>query len=222
MTCALCGSDVAPDAQICHACGAAASLPAPAAASPSSDKVLAVTQLCLKLTRLVFVDPMQGLPAAACVLAKREALEVGLVLAVLFDLCATLALALRLPGDSSADSVLKLLIASAVPPVAITAGGYLARKVFRSPDGSLESDLLVAGLSLLPLALLFAAGAILGLGNIEVVGIVAVFALCYTVLILFACLTQVSAVRLAVAAPAVPIIILLTLWLAKIVFAALL
>ena len=52
--------------------------------------------------------------------------------------------------------------------------------------------------------------------------LVAVFALSYTVLILFTGCTRISEIATVRAVPAVPIIILVTAWLSKIVYAAML
>jgi hypothetical protein len=60
---------------------------------------------------------------------------------------------------------------------------------------------------------------ILGMGNIEVVALVSVFALSYTILILYTACTQISEISKVRAVPAVPIIILIAGWLSKIVFA---
>jgi hypothetical protein len=60
---------------------------------------------------------------------------------------------------------------------------------------------------------------ILGMGNIEVIALVSVFALSYTVLILYTGCTQISQISKVRAVPAVPLIILIAGWISKIVFA---
>lgn len=73
-----------------------------------------------------------------------------------------------------------------------------------------------------PRRLILLLSGVLGIGNLEVTALVAVFALSYTVLILFTGRARISEIATVRAVPAVPIIILVTTWLSKIVYAAML
>ena len=152
------------------------------------------------------------------------ALEVGLVLAGVLDICAAIGFYLMLPrwaGQPGFGDVLKLLLLGIVPSAAITGASFLARKAFRGSPESIEDDVFVAGVSLLPAGLMLLIAGILGMGNIEVVAVVSVFAISYTILILYTACTQISKISTSRAVPAVPIIILIAGWLSKIVFATL-
>ena len=58
------------------------------------------------------------------------------------------------------------------------------------------------------------------MGEFEVIAVGLVFALSYTILILFTGCTPISQIAVVRAVPAVPIIILVPAWLSKIVYAA--
>jgi hypothetical protein len=118
--------------------------------------------------------------------------------------------------------VLKIIILSLTPVAAIVAACALARKIFAGTSGSIESDVFISGVAVLPFGIVALVGGMLGAGNLEVTGVFAVFALSYTILILYAGCTRISGISEGRAAPAVPVVILVTAWLSKILFSAML
>lgn len=225
MTCPQCGSTLNSGATFCGDCGApinkAESQPASAAPSPGSIKARALSLTVWRIAKAAVLSPVEALPTVFQGLKKREALEAGLVLAGLFDLCAVIGLYLMLPhwaGQPGFEDVLKLLLLGIVPSAAIVGASFLARKVFRGSPTTIESDVFVAGVSLLPTGLMLLIAGILGMGNVEVVALVSVFAVSYTILILFTGCTQISQISKVRAVPAIPLIILIAGWISKIVF----
>ncbi len=173
----------------------------------------------------VLQNPVENLSPHFDRLEKQEALEAGIAFAVLFDLCALFGIYLLLPrwaGAPGFTDILKILIFGFVPPAALTGAIFLARKVYRASAGTIESDVFLAGIALIPIGILLLLSGVLGIGNLEVTALVAVFALSYTVLILFTGCTRISEIATVRAPPAVPIILLVTAWISKIVFAAML
>lgn len=226
MTCPQCGSTLNSGVTFCGNCGApiskAESQPAATAPSPGSIKARALSLTVWRIMKAVVLNPVEALPTVFQGLKKREALEAGLVLAGLFDLCAVIGLYLMLPhwaGQPGFGDVLKLLLLGIVPSAAVAGASFLARKAFRGSPESIEADLFIAGISLLPIGLMLLISGILGMSNIEVVALVSVFALSYTILILYTGCTQISQISKVRAVPAVPIIILIAGWFSKIVFA---
>jgi len=226
MTCPQCGSTLNSGATFCGDCGAPAnrteSQPASVAPSLGSIKVRSLSLIAWRVVKAAVLNPIEGMPNVFRGLEKKEALETGLVLAGLFDLCAVIGLYLMLPrwaGQPGIGDVLKLLLLGIVPSAAIAGASFLARKAFRGSPESIEADLFVAGVSLLPTGLMLLITGILGMGNIEVIALVSVFALSYTVLILYTGCTQISQISKVRAVPAVPLIILIAGWISKIVFA---
>jgi len=226
MTCPQCGNMLTSGATFCGDCGAAInkpeSSPSAVAASPAAAKLRALSLTAWKIVKAAVLNPVEGLPNVFQGLEKKEALEAGLVLTGLFDLCAVIGLYLMLPhwaGQPGFGDVFKLLVLGIVPSAAIAGASFLARKVFRASSATFENDVFVAGVSLLPTGLMLLIAGIFGMGNIEVVALVSVFALSYTILILFTGCTQISQISKVLAVPAVPIILLVAGWFSKIVFA---
>lgn len=200
----------------------AESQPSAVAPSPGAAKFRSLSLTAWNIVKAAVLNPVEELSAVFRGLKKREALEAGLVLAGLFDLCAAIGLYLMLPrwaGQPRFGEVLKFLLLGIVPSAAITGASVLARKVFQGSLGTIESDVFIAGVSLLPTGLMLIPAGILGAGNIEVVAFVSVFAISYTILILYTGCTQISGISKVRAVPAVPIIILIAGWISKIVFA---
>jgi len=226
MTCPQCGNTLTSGATFCGDCGApinnAESQPAAVAPSPGTVKFRALSLTAWRIVKAAVLNPVEELPTVFRGLKRKEALEVGLVLAGVFDIFAAIGLYLMLPrwaGQPGFGDVLKVLLLGVVPSSAITGASFLARKAFRGSPESIEADVFVAGVSLLPTGLMLLIAGILGMGNIEVVALVSVFALSYTILILYTGCTQISQISKVRAVPAVPIIILIAGWISKIVFA---
>ncbi|HXO26757.1 MAG TPA: molecular chaperone DnaJ, partial [Thermoanaerobaculia bacterium] len=95
-----------------------------------------------------------------------------------------------------------------------------ARQIFRG-KGRFAGDVYTAGAALLPWAFLVLAAALLGVANIEVIVVIWLFALTYSILMLYAGCSRIGGISEAGAAPAVPIMLLVTAWITKIVAVAL-
>jgi hypothetical protein len=211
-------------AVFCGDCGATIPETKPEPAS-TGERLKTLAPTVWKTLLAVLQNPVENLSPNFDRLNKQEALEVGIAFAVLFDLCALFGIYLLLPrwaGAPGFADILKILIFGFVPPAALTGAIFLARKVFRASAGTIESDVFLAGIALIPIGILLLLSGVLGIGNLEVTALVAVFALSYTILILFTGCTRVSEIATVRAVPAVPIIILITAWLSKIVYAAML
>jgi len=243
--CGSCGAQMADGTAFCPKCGAksaaqsgAGVAAAPAAAAPTRPTSQRVAQAqgylqdALNVLKTVVVDPMDGLAKAFSPMEKSRALAVGLTCAVIFEVCSLIGGVLHLSRLSSAfrgidipgytppgadfGAYLKVIIAGAIVFAAVTGALAGARLVFRGEKGGIEGDVFIGGVSVLPFGLVILLSGILGVGNIEVVLIVAVFALSYFVLLLYAGCTTISGISSKLAAPAVPIIILISAWLGKI------
>lgn len=182
-----------------------------------------VSQSALTAFTVFAVNPTAGLSAAFESLDKRRALEVGIVFAIVFDLCVIFGInkivqeaSTFLPALSESTGVLKLMILGIIPFACSVAASAAARKLFRG-DGTIEGDAFIAGASLLPSGIFLLLAAILGMANIEIVLALFVFALCYTILIMHTGYTRISKIPEGGAALAVPIGLLLSAWLAKVV-----
>ena len=165
-------------------------------------------------------DPVGGMPNACKALDNSSAIGVGLTFCVFFVGCSYV----FAQGILSAESFkqvpkLNMLLAAAAPFVCLTAASFLTRSAFRGA-GNLGTDCFIAGAALLPSAFLLALIGLLGVGNIEVIAISIAFAACLTVLMLYTGCHRISGLSQRTATFAVPVMLISSVWLGKIVYMA--
>lgn len=205
---------------------ACANCAAPTEAAKSAGQVADKLKAASKDTLQAFIkfstDPVAGLSVAYENLGASRALGAGIGFGLVFTLC-VLAGAYRLEGgllrELGVGGFFKLLICAIVPFVTLTAACALARVVFRG-KGSLSNDSFIAGASILPFGFVMLLATILGAGNMEVIGALGVFALCLTILMLFAGCTRITMMSERIATLAVPVMLMLSAWLSKIIYTA--
>ena len=168
-------------------------------------------------------NPVGGLPLAFHSLGPSRAMGVGIVFAVCSILCVFMGLYVVLPEFAKPDlsDSLKFMLFGAVPFVSLLAASAATRKAFGG-NGSLHGDSFIAGATLLPFGLLVLVSSLLGLANLEIAALLVVFALCYCILMLYTGITRISNVSESHAAFAVPVMIIVSFWLTKIIFGAML
>ncbi|MCW3052203.1 MAG: heat shock protein DnaJ-like protein [Chthonomonadales bacterium] len=246
MFCEGCGKEINADAMFCSGCGITtqAGTESPersyAGVRPPSSGALSVAEHA----KVASKDTMQALKVfvkdpTGSVLPVYESLEpgraigVGIALAVLFDLCFLFAGNRLVNGAYNSIPFLgifasyggvqvpwlKLFILGLVPFACIVVALITAHKLFRG-TGAIPGDVLVAGLALLPLAIAVAVSSIIGVGNIEIISILFLFVLTYTILILFVGCARIAQISEPAAALAVPLILLFSAWLLKVVYVA--
>ena len=102
---------------------------------------------------------------------------------------------------------------------------FLARLIFREKGATLKDalagDVFVAGAASLPFGFFVFVSSFLGVGNVELIAALFLFAICYTILILFAGLTRIAKAADFGAAFAVPAVILSSAYLLKVVVTSL-
>lgn len=220
MFCKQCGAQIEATATACLKCAAPVEAANPAGAV--TDKVKAASKDSLQAFLKFATDPVAGLSVAYESLGAARALSVGICFGVVFALCALFGSYrlipefLRPPG---AEGFFKLLVCAVVPFVCLAGACALARVVFRG-KGNLSNDSFIAGASVLPFGFVMLLAGILGAGNLEVIGALAVFALCLTILMLFAGCTRITMMSERLATIAVPLMLMLSAWFSKIIYAA--
>jgi len=122
-------------------------------------------------------------------------------------------------SDLPASQLVKLFVLGLVPFASIAAAVALARAVFGG-TGRLAGPVYVAGTSLLPLGTFILLASLLGAANVEVIAVLALFAISYSVLMLYAACSQVVRIPERASAPAVPIVLLMSGWITKILVSA--
>jgi hypothetical protein len=222
MFCQTCGTALADAATLCSSCQtpvAAARAPAPSAAV--ADRVKATSRDALAAFRILAANPVGALPAA-CESLGPAALRAGIGFGVVSVLSFLLGGYLLLPPFMRHDlfdflgfgGVMKCLLFAVVPFACALGGGVGVRKAFGG-QGTPGSDAFIAGAALLPVSLAMLLAGLFGLDNAELIGVLTVFAGCTGVLMLFSGYTRIDKLTERAGSLAVPLVVLLTVWLAK-------
>ena len=197
--------------------------------------------------RILLCNPANGVSQAYDTLGPAKAFQVGVIAAVVFDIAVFISAFLVLdkmiglanlmagsgspygyPSSYHSPSMptipftvyLKLVVVAFTPLASIALALLCARKAGKG-KGCWQGDVFVAGISLIPFAVVFLAAPILGPANIEAVGIMMLVALCLLVLTLFHGFKDLAGLSPGFATLAVPATLLLSSYLAKIMIAAL-
>jgi hypothetical protein len=235
MFCASCGRALADNLRFCDGCGAdvnrGAAATAPALTEQLTHEMKARSRDAWEGIKLFARSPVGGLPQSFALFDDRRAIQVGIAFAVLYECALFLGglifkskaqslLGSWLPiGDLTATQMFKLVVIGLVPFLSLIVSGMLARQIFRG-NGRFAGDVYTAGAVLLPSGLLILLAALLGPANVDVIVVLAMFALTYSILMLYAGCSRIGGVSEAGAAPAVPIILLASAWITKIIVVA--
>lgn len=188
-----------------------------------SAKVKAASRDATAAFKTFATNPVGGLPTAFANLGPTRAVGVGLVFGVVSILCVFIGIYIALPAFSKPDigDSIKFMVFGAVPFLSLLAAAAATRKVFGG-KGNYQGDSFIAGAALLPFGFLILLTGLLGIANLEIAVLLLVFALCYGILMLYTGITRISLVSESRAAFAVPVMIIVSFWLTKIIFGAVL
>ena len=228
MFCQKCGTALGGAVAACPSCNSpitsgASAFPS-ASAGPLAGTVKAASMDALAAFKTFAGDPVAGLPRAYQALGDRKALRAGVAFGAVSLACFLLGGYLLLPEMFKQDlfeflgfgGVMKCLLFGVVPFACTAAGSLAVRKVLRG-EGALGSDCFIAGAAVVPASLCILFSGIVGLGNFEVIGILTVFAGCTGVLTLFSGYTRIGKLSERAGTLAVPVVVLLAVWLAKVI-----
>ncbi len=237
MFCKTCGRALAENLRFCDGCGT--DVNGGGAATPLSQQLKSEVRArsldAWQGVKLFAKSPVGGLPESFALFDDRRAVQVGIVFAIGYEVAILVgALILKsraealiggifpirsLIGELTAAQLFKILFLGLVPFVSLIGACALARAIFRG-KGRVAGDVYTAGAALLPTGLFVLLASLLGAANIEVIGILFLFALTYSILILYAGCSRIGIISEAGAAPAVPIILLMSAWITKIIVVA--
>lgn len=194
-------------------------------AREASQDALAAFQTMLR-------NPVGGLAEAYDQLGPTRALGVGIVFAVAFAASFFVSLVILNPpivkGMVAVTSTggffafVKIFLLSLLSPIGIIAGCAATRKMFNGEE-SYQSDVFIGGAALLPQAVIILLAGLLGTGdlNAQLVYALLIFAMSTTTLMLYSGSTRLHRIPEAAATIAVPIILLLCIWITRILATAL-
>lgn len=174
-----------------------------------------------KALAIIATNPVGGLSDAFERLGNSRALGVGLVFALIFALCQVVCYHRLTTGTAAVNLDVRVLLSSLVPFLSLS-GVCFALRLAMGGRGSIAQDCFLAGAALMPAGLSVLLASLLGLANFEVIVIVAFSAFCLTILMLYGGLTKIFGFSERLSSIAVPLMLIATVWLCKIIFASVL
>ena len=184
-------------------------------ASEVASKVKSTLNDAIQGLKIFLINPVGGLPVFFEGLGKERALGVGIAFGIAYVVCFVFAGQKFLTQFSSNSSLFNLILASAANFLSIAGASFLTRKLFRG-YGSFQGDTFIAGVALVPASLLLLISSLLGITNVEIIVIVMVVAITYTILMIYTGCHKISGIPENAAAFAVSVMLLLSGWLFKI------
>ena len=184
-------------------------------ASEVASKVKSTLNDAIQGLKIFLINPVGGLPVFFQGLGKERALGVGIAFGIAYVVCFVFACQKFLTQLSSNSSLFNLILASAANFLSIAGASFLTRKLFRG-YGSFQGDIFIAGVALVPASLLLLISSLLGITNVEIIVIVMVVAITYTILMIYTGYHKISGIPENTAAFAVSVMLLLSGWLFKI------
>ncbi len=184
-------------------------------ASEVASKVKSTLNDAIQGLKIFLINPVGGLPVFFEGLGKERALGVGIAFGIAYVVCFVFACQKYLTQFSSNSSLFNLILASAANFLSIAGASFLTRKLFRG-YGSFQGDIFIAGVALVPASLLLLISSLLGITNVEIIVIVMVVAITYTILMIYTGCHKISGIPENAAALAVSVMLLLSGWLFKI------
>ncbi|MEG4013452.1 MULTISPECIES: hypothetical protein [unclassified Microcoleus] len=184
-------------------------------ASEVASKVKSTLNDAIQGLKIFLINPVGGLPVFFQGLGKERALGVGIAFGIAYVVCFVFACQKYLTQFSIDSSLFNLILASVANFLSIAGASFLTRKLFRG-YGSFEGDIFIAGVALVPASLLLLMSSLLGITNLEIIVIVMVVAITYTVLMIYTGCHKISGIPENAAAFAVSVMLLLSGWLFKI------
>jgi len=227
MFCSQCGSPADAAAAACAQCGFDFAVARPAI---NAERVGAASRDAFRAITLLLRDPVGSIGAAYDAFTPRQVLDVGITLCAAFIVSCVIATrmiagaAQRFGGGFVAfnigfKEVITTLLVGSVPVGSIVAILTFLQVIAKKPR-DLRRALFAGGAALVPMAFLNVLGGILGMANAEVLMLVGLFVLCYTVLLIYAGCHLVIGISSAWSAAAVPVVVIATAWLTKIILVA--
>jgi hypothetical protein len=119
-------------------------------------------------------------------------------------------------GSSFIGMLFKLILLGALP-FGVAVGGFAAVRAMFKGQGTIFSDMFVAGASLVPWAIFLVAAWVLGMLNMEIILAIGLFAMTTSVLILYSGFTTLQRVPEAAATIAIPLMFLADFYISTVV-----
>jgi hypothetical protein len=220
MFCPKCGANNEASATACSACGEKFKADG-TSVDKAKEQVKDAMNDAWATLKSLGIDPVGGLLNSYKSLGEARSVGVGVAFGIVFALCFVFIinrtpLAQFYREIAGFGGFIKLLIVGFTPFVSLSLACFAGQKVGQGKAG-FSSNLFIAGVALLPLGLVSLISSILGFGNLEVTLVLATISVCITVMVLFAGLTRIGELTDKAASYIVPIMLLLSAWIAKVI-----
>ena len=176
----------------------------------------------LAVFKRLALNPVGELPRTYHSLGPQRALGAGIVFGLVFVLCVTVTIVMNplykwllFIQDFVA---VKVFFSSLVPFVTLIAAAFTSRKVASRVETGITGDVFMVGAALLPLGLCVLIGGIIGWDNIEVIWFLGFLSTCVTILMFYSGNIGIAGLTDRAATIAVPVMLVLSAWLTKVVF----
>jgi hypothetical protein len=187
-----------------------------------TNKVKLTFNDAVKGLKIFALNPVGGLPDFFKGLGQERALGVGIAFGLFYIFCFVFSIGSL--TEKSTDlldifdvevSSTHLILLSVANFLSIVGASFITRKLFRG-YGQIQGDVFIAGVALAPISFLILLTKLLGIGNVEIITIVAIIAITYTILMLYTGCNQISGIAETASALSVSAMIILSVWLYKI------
>jgi hypothetical protein len=225
MFCPQCGASVAEGALACGNCRAPVAVLAAAGAGAAGGSMAVSVKSAFGSAfgalKGLASDPVGRLPASYEALGDAQARRIGLAYGAISLACFLLGGYLLLPFKEGLfdflgfGGVLKCLLFGALPFASTALGSFAVRRALGGRGGGTGGDLFIAGVAVLPVSLAMVASGLLGFENYTAITVISVFAGCTGTLILYSGYSRLSKLSERAATIAVPVVVVLALWLGK-------
>ncbi len=226
--CVKCGSALTAGQAFCPSCGAALASGS-LLASELGQRIATSSADAFRAVRRLATDPVSGLAGAYDALGESRAQAAGVALCALFAIVSATGIlfgerrwfgTLLTNAPEGAVGFLKLFLALLILPAVMTAITFILRKMLRAAPGW-TADVFTCGAALTPMALVTLLSGVVAASSVELIVVLFTFGWIYLLIMLFAGISRLGALTERTAAPVLPVVVLLTGWLSKVIFTAL-
>lgn len=191
----------------------------------TTEAVKQTVQDAVNGLKIFATNPVGGLPEFYKGLGEKRSLGVGIAFGIFFVVCFAFGFnnlfqeGLGFTSNPDETPFFQVAFFGALLVISIVGSSFVTRLLFRG-SGSISGDVFIAGTALLPTSFLILLIGLLGAGNLEILIVLGILAITYTILMIYTGCNKISRISESVAALAVAIMIVLSTWLCKVLVVA--
>lgn len=224
MFCSKCGAQNEETATSCSNCGEVFAVKKTGSgfeADKAKEQVKVAMNDAVSTLKSLGIDPVGGLLQSYNALGEARALGVGIAFGFIFAFCFVITVG-QIPmmgfyfRESGSGQFFKLLIVGFIPFLSLSAASLIANKITHAKLG-FSSNFFIAGVALLPLGLVSLVTSLIGFNNYEIVFVLSTISICITIMVLFAGLTRIGEISDKSASYTVPLMLITSTVIGKVI-----